>query len=492
MKSQHDIEHEQGGGPPASPSLSSQDTAQEASGPPMQVFPHPPARPPRSRGKLWMVLGAVLLALALLASLGVLLLPGLLQRPAAPARPTATLPAATTPATAVPATPGQTVTPAPATTATTVPMPPTQTSCPPAGTARAAVMAPLVRGSHPNVVYVENQWEANNPDPTAGMLKRYDTVTGRTTVIATGSRIDEAQVSADGQWVLFSSTISHRSDAIQLVRIDGQGLQTLYCSSSSYGFVAHLEWSPDQQYLAFKDGMDNVYLLTVTTGAYRLEVPRPSNSTAYVPVTWLDTTHLYLTPYRGMAEPLLNVSLLDIKTAKVQPVLASPTFVGDFDSSIDGTRLFSSECAPGYPGPKGPSSIRVQPATGGPATTIYRTPTYAIRYLRVASRTTLLFLIHNSGIDNVDRSHNGLWKINTDGTGLSRLTTDPAGRTEGEGTWFNSFTQYVWSTVSRDGSMYAVERGSIGIPSSLLIGSLSGGAPLTVATGVKLVGWTTL
>ena len=57
-------------------------------------------------------------------------------------------------------TPGQTVTPTTGTTPTTgvtpttVPMPPTQTSCPPAGTARGAVIAPLVRGSHANVVYV--------------------------------------------------------------------------------------------------------------------------------------------------------------------------------------------------------------------------------------------------------------------------------------------------------------------------------------------------
>ena len=37
--------------------------------------------------------------------------------------------------------------------ATTVPMPPTQTSCPAQGTARAAVTAPLVLGTHQNLVY---------------------------------------------------------------------------------------------------------------------------------------------------------------------------------------------------------------------------------------------------------------------------------------------------------------------------------------------------
>src|ERR1700730_14926061 len=43
-------------------------------------------------------------------------------------------------------------------TPTTAPMPTTQTACPTAHTARAAVFAPLVLGSHQNIVYIFNQF----------------------------------------------------------------------------------------------------------------------------------------------------------------------------------------------------------------------------------------------------------------------------------------------------------------------------------------------
>src|SRR5215469_925167 len=78
MKTLHDIEQEQGVGPPAPTSLHSQDIVQEASRPPAQIFLQPPQRPPRQRRNRWVVIGAVVLALALVLSLGVLLVPGLL------------------------------------------------------------------------------------------------------------------------------------------------------------------------------------------------------------------------------------------------------------------------------------------------------------------------------------------------------------------------------------------------------------------------------
>jgi eukaryotic-like serine/threonine-protein kinase len=384
--------------------------------------------------------------------------------------------------------PGTTSTSGKSVTPTTVPMPSTQTSCPPVGTARAAVMAPLVLGSHATVVYVSNQMQGANP--TAGTLKRYDITTKRETAIVSKQQasISEAQVSADGKWVLFSTQVSHRS-AIQLVRLDGQGLQTLYCSASGVqGGVSNLEWSPDQKYVAFLEEQ-NVYLLTMATGAYQREV-RPSTTMYYVPRTWLDTVHLYLAGVLiGTETPPLKLYLLDIRTAKVQQVLNSPVLCGDFDGSIDGTKLFTNECRFVMPVTEGPSSIRVQPATGGSATTIYTTPTYAITTLRVASRNTLLFVIANENpVSGTDTSHNGLWKIKTDGSGLTRLISNAAD----ESTMFNSYTQYIWSTISRDGETYAVKGSKHGGPSSLLIGSMSGGKLMTVATNVELAGWTTM
>ena len=122
----------------------------------------------------------------------------------------------------------------------------------------------------------------------------------------------------------------------------------------------------------------------------------------------------------------------------------------------------------------------------------------AITNLRVASPETLLFVIYNTGVGNIDTSHNGLWKVNTDGSGLTRLTT----QTAGEITSFNPYTQYVWSTVSRDGTFYAVEvsnySNSADLSFSILIGPMNGGVPFTLAKGtthtgtVDIAGWTTL
>jgi hypothetical protein len=105
----------------------------------------------------------------------------------------------------------------------TVPVPPTQASCLAAGTARAAVTARLALGSHPNIVYIVN-------GPThLGTLKRYDVTTGAKTEIAnlSNTNISEAQLSADGQWILFVA-ISGTQAKLQMIRMDGQGLQTLY------------------------------------------------------------------------------------------------------------------------------------------------------------------------------------------------------------------------------------------------------------------------
>lgn len=387
-------------------------------------------------------------------------------------------------------------TPTTSTTPTTAPMPATQTSCPPTGTARGAVIAPLVRGNTANVVYVSNQGPEEHP--VSGTLKRSAIATKSETVIVTlpHTSIHDAQVSADGQWVLFGATVDNRS-AIQLIRMDGQGLQTLYCSTSAkLGSAGALEWSPDQKYVAFLENQ-NIYLLDLSTGRYRLVAP-PSNNVYYVPQTWLDPTRLYLSGVRQGTESALNLYLLDISSAKVQHVLDSPTLCADFDSSIDGRQLFTSQCVFAMPTREGPSSIQVQPAAGGPTTTIYTTPTYGITTLRVASHHTLLFVMYNTGVGSVDTGHNGLWKVNTDGTGLTGLTTELADET----TLFNLYTQYVWSTVSRDSTFYAVQvinyASSTDRPISIVIGPLNGGAPFTLAKGtiatgtVALAGWTTM
>ena len=118
--------------------------------------------------------------------------------------------------------------------------------------------------------------------------------------------------------------------------------------------------------------------------------------------------------------------------------------------------------------------------------------TAMVTSVRAVTPTTLLFIIDSFSIaGQVDQSHNGLWKMQTNGTGLTRLTTDVPGISSG----FNSATQFPWSNVSRDNSMYALQANG-SHKETLEIGSLSGGTPTTIASisgkgaSLSIVGWT--
>ena len=130
-------------------------------------------------------------------------------------------------------------------------MPALSTTCPANGTARPAVMTPLALGSHRNIVYVYNEIPPNTTI-SYGHIKRFDVTTGqKTTIVTSGLSIQHAQVSADGQWVLFLSQVDPRGDPnhsamLQLVRMDGQGLQTLYCLPSSIT-SASVQWATNQK-----------------------------------------------------------------------------------------------------------------------------------------------------------------------------------------------------------------------------------------------------
>src|SRR5437763_11701780 len=76
------------------------------------------------------------------------------------------------------------------------------TSCPSPGTARAAFMPSMTLGSHPTIVYIVNEGTSSQP---TGTLKRYDVVTGGKVEIVKmpGTSMVSAQVSGNGQWLLF-------------------------------------------------------------------------------------------------------------------------------------------------------------------------------------------------------------------------------------------------------------------------------------------------
>lgn len=373
------------------------------------------------------------------------------------------------------------------------------TACPAAGKGRAAVLPHLSLGTHQNVVYTYSTFN-NNGSPLSSTLKRYDVVTKTKTVIYAVQQkfIAGIQISADGQWVLFvaqQTVQGSQLSKLQLIRIDGTHLQTLYCASS----INETQWSADQKLIVFNtisNSTERVDVLNAATGAVQTDLSVPVNKGVNVR-TWLDAKRIYITNTQ-IDQPPNIIYLLDTRKGANQqlsnlPVVFNGAFA-DFDSSYDGSKLFINSCVCGQGGDTGPSTITVRPALGGQGQTLYAAPAYAVTSVRAVTPTTLLFIIDTFSIaGQVNQSHNGLWKIQTNGTHLTRLTTDAPGSSSG----FNSATQFPWSNVSRDNSMYALQTNA-SQKETLELGLLSGGAPTTIAyisgngASLSFVGWTTM
>lgn len=383
--------------------------------------------------------------------------------------------------------------------ATTQPVTQPTTACPSAGTGRAAIMPPTALGNDQNIIYIVNE---SPPNPKQGTVKRYDvTADTRTEINKTaGSSISEGQVSHDGQWVLFTINVSGQVE-LRLVRVDGQVLQTLYCAASN-AIISGTQWTLDQKLVIFDQqiGLNKpvTYLLDLTTGRIQTELV-PQSNLAFIPRLWLDNTHVYMVGFipNSEASPQ-NIYLLD--TAKgasqherdLQTIASASSSCTAFDSSVDSTQLFVSTCAngasPGFGIPTGPSTITGQSATGGPTQVIYTNSIQGVVTVRAISKTTLLLLVENQ-TGNV--SQNGLWKVQTNGTGLTRLTIDSNNSQS-----LCSYTQYTWSNISRDGTMYALQAYDPNTNKySTAFGSLSGGSPtwftgISDGTQLYLLGWT--
>jgi hypothetical protein len=139
-------------------------------------------------------------------------------------------------------------------------------------------------------------------------------------------------------------------------------------------------------------------------------------------------------------------------------------------------------------GPGGPSAIEMQPITAGSASrSVYRSPTGGMLVTRALSNSTLIFILNKSG------SPASLWKINTDGSGLTRLM---AAKTTDAILNFAYYSYLPWSTISPDGTFYAIVVSSIsGNTQSLLFGHLNGDTPITIAAHAHLftlIGWSQL
>jgi eukaryotic-like serine/threonine-protein kinase len=357
------------------------------------------------------------------------------------------------------------------------------TSCPASGKGRAANMPAIALGNRQEIVSYRN----TNSSTT---LQEFD-VQGKTSSTITsinGETIFTAQISQSGQWVLFVAQ-KNGVQVLQLVRVDGQDLQTLYCAS--IGQKLEAQWSPNQQQIIFSQiskQQAQLLLLNTTTGLLQTEY---TDAQAYggglEPLTWLDNSHVYI----GLVSsgPLYqpeNLYVLDTSKGANQQQSDLKILVGsgdspwNFDCSVDGKTVY-------YVTSKEPpradvleSTIFASPALSGSFTNAtFTTHNLYITAVRVINATTLMLFAQDP--QNKQSSVNGLYTVGTNGRGLKRLTSS-----SDASLWaFNVSSQYTWSNFSRNGAYYV---------DGLSYGAFSGG-PLTSygsqSHNDTLVGWTT-
>jgi len=371
-------------------------------------------------------------------------------------------------------------------------------------------MTPLILGTHQNIVYILNHYLGTTP---VALLVRYDVTTGSTRTILKlpNEEIEDATLSADGQWVIFVSQEPGKpSSTLQMVRMDGQEFQTLYCSQE---YPTNVLLSPDQKFLLFSiSGQQDpahefgTYLLDMTSGKLQTELLPSQEGGVYIPVKWRDNSSVYMTTaFTGAGDPASCVDLglfllQDItkdathQQSNLQRILDTGAQCVDFDVTPDNTHLALSTHVVSRDSQQngfvtGPSTIALQAITSGPAHTVYSSQQLALMNVRAISNKMLLFVV--GGIGSAT-SQIGLWKMNTDGTELTRLTTEKP----------SDIIDIPISPVSRDGTLYAIEdenSANGNFVQSLLVGSLSGGKPMTLTSlpldgdsGVQFIGWTTL
>lgn len=396
---------------------------------------------------------------------------------------------------------------------TPTPVPPVLTSCPATGTARAAIMPPLPVGSHQAVLYTSNSTPTLNGNSTS-ILRRYDPLTGQQADVfkitvpvkllnnqELTDAIEDMGTSDNGQWIVFKTAIEGK-EAIQMVRSDGQELQTLYCTTMDKDLGDTFSLSPDTKYLAFDEfpisslNNQNLVVVDLTTGT--LHVAATANSDAsgfYEPIKWQDNTSLYVSYSRVGVDYTRNrrqVYLLpDVTQSSSLQQITIPTIAGasndmckDIDFSPDTTQLLVSDCTATINQDiiySGPSTIETIPLAGGTPHIIY-TSQSPIIFARFITNTTIWFSLN----DGLNGSQNSMWKINSDGSGLTRLTTQSV-RFELHG---YSSTMHV----SHDNSWFAFVNSAYFGPSTLIFGSMDGSSSHTISVdgdNDALVGWTT-
>lgn len=363
-------------------------------------------------------------------------------------------------------------------------MPPTETSCPPNGKARPMVSAYLARGKSNNLFYF---------DSTSGetLLKRYNPATRQISTVLSlhQTLVTEVQVSGDGQWILFLAWSSTAWDPtygyklqfpgkLQVVRADGQGLQTLICADQTIPSQSRIgsfdigapSWSPDNKHIAFDYSITSTYYTPARAGTGILDTGDGSLYDAYpaktiqdnldyvAPLVWVDNTHLavahHFYDYHSSSSSLFGVYLLDtaqkraytsIKQLK-QLVDEGSTFCWDYAFAPDMRTLYSSDC-PGNQEElisRGTSHIvthLLNGTTPRPLLSKSTPPIFYATHIVAVTRTSIFFQV----AQETSGPGYSIWRVNLDGTGLKQVI--------GTNTADHYVTPWIktpWTNISRD------------------------------------------
>lgn len=355
--------------------------------------------------------------------------------------------------------------------------------------------------NHQAVVYFYNYIANSQRDLDEGFLMVHDVSTKRDIEVLRVENINiySAQVSPDGQWVLFivGNWKVRESYKLQRIRIDGQQRETLYTfppyfyGSREFRPSLNANWSLDQKSVLIAidqlGGMSSISVLDMTTRKMRLVLQIASVHYGYYAVKWLDRTHVYIVAagrYGQEKVPPTELYLLDVTARQVRRArdlkLIIPGVEGaylDFDSSPDGKRLFVAQKTGDV------MTIWVEPATGGKReilSYIVNTP-FRVDTLHVFANY-LLLTVNSVGVESE------VWRMSLDASRHITLF-----RSTGETTYFlNRMTQYDWSDVSRDGTMFAMGTFNSDSGAQLLFVSPihEGKAMLFWDTDAFIVGWT--
>ncbi len=189
-------------------------------------------------------------------------------------------------------------------------VPPTQISCPADGAARALIKAPMALVGDPSIIYATDEQSVH--------IKSYNTATKQTKDILklrTG-QIDRITLSPDQQWAVFSYKQQGQPFKLMMLRLDGQGLQTLFCTSEA---ITPFYISPDNQSLVYQtinqstSANQNVFV-NLQTGQVKNIITKSTlfGSPEYTPAGWLDATHLYLSREQDAFTGPISEKLLSI------------------------------------------------------------------------------------------------------------------------------------------------------------------------------------